>query len=64
MAMVVLYDPGIRDALKRVDVTLTELKTLRTRARDILKKQGNLPGALIELEEEIERRERRGKSAS
>ena len=61
MATTVLYDPGIRDALKRVDSTLTELKALRTQARELLKKQGNLPGALIELDEEIERRERLSK---
>jgi hypothetical protein len=51
-----VYDPAIRDALKRKDVTLHELKTLRQEAIDLIKRQGNLAGALIELEEEIQRR--------
>lgn len=52
----VVYDPTIRDALKRKDVTLDELKTLRAEATDLIKRQGNLALALIELEEEIKRR--------
>jgi hypothetical protein len=51
-----VYDPTIRDALKRKDVTLQELKALRGEAIELIKRQGNLPGALIELEEEIQRR--------
>ena len=51
-----VYDPTIRDALKRKDVTLNELKSLRQEAIDLIKRQGNLAGALIELEEEIKRR--------
>jgi hypothetical protein len=51
-----VYDPCIRDALTRRDVTLDELKALRTEAIDLIKRQGNLAGALIELEEEIKRR--------
>jgi hypothetical protein len=51
-----VYDPTIRDALKRKDVTLDELKSLRQQAIDLIKAQGNLAGALIDLEEEIKRR--------
>ena len=53
-----IYDPAIRAALRRKDVTLKELKALRAQARETLKQQGNLAGALIDLDEEIERRER------
>jgi hypothetical protein len=56
MATHVHYDPAIRDALKRIDVTLDELKALRDEVRQLIKAQGNLAGALIDLEEEIERR--------
>jgi hypothetical protein len=56
MATQVIYDPAIRDALRRTDVTLDELKALRARAREALKQQGDLAGALVELDEEIERR--------
>jgi hypothetical protein len=53
-----IYDPAIRAALRRKDVTLEELKALRAQARETLKQQGNLAGALVDLDEEIERRER------
>jgi hypothetical protein len=56
MASIVHYDPAIRDALKRIDVTLDELKALRDQARKILEEQGDLAGALRDLEKEIERR--------
>jgi hypothetical protein len=56
MAQLMVYDPTIRDTLKRSDVTLDELKRLREQVRDLIKKQGNLPGALIDLDLEIERR--------
>jgi hypothetical protein len=51
-----VYDPTIRDALKRKDVTLDELKSLRQQAIDLIRGQGNLAEALINLEEEIKRR--------
>jgi hypothetical protein len=51
-----VYDPAIRDALKRKDVTLKQLKALRAKAIDLVKRQGNLALALIELDEEIKRR--------
>jgi len=56
MTQLMIYDPTIRDTLKRSDVTLDELKRLREQVRDLIKKQGNLPGALVDLDEEIERR--------
>ena len=56
MAHAMLYDPTIRDYLKRSDVTLEELKQLREETRALIKQQGNLSLALIELDEEIERR--------
>jgi hypothetical protein len=52
-----VYDPTIRDALKRKETTLDELKTLRAEAIDLVRRQGNLALALIELDEEIKRRE-------
>ena len=51
-----VYDPAIRDALKRKDVTLPELKALRKQAIKLIRQQGNLAGALIDLDEEIKRR--------
>jgi hypothetical protein len=51
-----LYDPTIRDALKRKDISLKELKELRSRARAFIKETGNVAAALVELDEEIERR--------
>jgi Domain of unknown function (DUF1843) len=51
-----VYDPAIRDALKRRDVTLKELKSLRKKAVEVIKRQGNLALALVDLEEEIKRR--------
>lgn len=56
MASMMVYDPTIRDHLKRSDVTLSELIRLRRQARDLIKKQGNVSLALIKLDEEIERR--------
>lgn len=56
MGTAMWYDSGITDMLKRDDVTLDELKETRARAREFVKSYGNLPGALIELDEEIERR--------
>jgi hypothetical protein len=56
MASIMVYDPTIRDHLKRSDVTLEELKKLRTQARALIKQQGNVALALIDLDEEIERR--------
>jgi hypothetical protein len=51
-----VYDPTIRDHLKRSDVTLEELKKLRGEVRELIRKQGNVALALIDLEDEIERR--------
>jgi hypothetical protein len=56
MASMMVYDPTIRDHLERSDVSLEKLKQLRAQTRDLIKKQGNLALALIDLEEEIERR--------
>jgi hypothetical protein len=57
MAVMMVYDPTIRDYLKRTDVSIKELKELRNKARDVIRRQGNLALALIDLEEEIDRRE-------
>jgi hypothetical protein len=51
-----VYDPTIRDHLARADVTLDELKKLRDRAREQIRQQGNLALALLDLQEEIDRR--------
>ncbi len=56
MATNLLYDPTIRDMLNRKDVSLEELKELRGRTRAFIKEIGNLPAALVALDEEIERR--------
>jgi hypothetical protein len=56
MAALMVYDPTIRDHLRRSDVSLEELMKLRQQARDFLKQHGNVAGALVDLDEEIERR--------
>ena len=56
MASLFVYDPTIRDHLARKDVTLDELKKLRDRAREQLRQQGNLSLALLDLQDEIDRR--------
>jgi hypothetical protein len=56
MASMFVYDPTIRDHLARKDVTLDELKKLRDRAKQQLRQQGNLSLALLDLQEEIDRR--------
>lgn len=56
MASMFVYDPTIRDHLARADVTLDELKKLRDRAREQIRQQGNLALALLDLQEEIDRR--------
>jgi Domain of unknown function (DUF1843) len=52
----VIYDPTIRDALRRKDVTLAELKSLRQQTVKLIKQQGDLQRALVKLEKEIKRR--------
>jgi hypothetical protein len=56
MASLMVYDPTIRDHLKKSDVTLDELLQLRERVRETIRQQGNLSLALIDLDEEIDRR--------
>ena len=51
------YGTGIDDALKRRDVSIEELLTLRYHAQAILHAQGDLAGALRRLEGEIARRQ-------
>jgi hypothetical protein len=50
------YGNAIRDALRRKDISLDELKLLRQQAIELIKSQGDLAGVLIDLEEEIKRR--------
>jgi hypothetical protein len=50
------YGVAISDALQDPNTTLDDLSALRDRARQELEEQGDLPGALQRLEEEIARR--------
>jgi len=50
------YGTAIGDALKDPKSTVEHLKALRDSARQTLKRQGDLPGALKRLEAEIARR--------
>ena len=50
------YGVAISDALQDPNSTLEDLNALRDRARSELEEQGDLPGALAKLEEEIARR--------
>lgn len=50
------YGVAISDALQDPNSTLEDLSALRDRARQELDEQGDLPGALAKLEEEIARR--------
>ena len=61
MASMLVYDPTIRDHLARTDVTIGELTKLRDHAREQIRMQGNLALALIDLQEEIDRRMDAGK---
>ena len=56
MSVPIPYGPAIDDALKRRDVSMEELVTLRYHAQAILQSQGDLAGALQRLEGEIARR--------
>ena len=56
MAALMVYDPTIRDYLNRSDVSLEELKKLQQQAREFVKQHGNVALALVDLDEEIERR--------
>jgi hypothetical protein len=56
MASLFVYDPTIRDHLARADVTLEELKSLRDRASELIRQQGNLALAILDLQKEIDRR--------
>jgi hypothetical protein len=55
-ASTIPYGEAINDALKRRDVSLDELLTLRHQAQAILHAQGDLAGALRHLDGEISRR--------
>jgi hypothetical protein len=59
MASKFVYDPTIRDHLARADVTLEELKKLHAEAADQIRQQGNLALAIVDLQEEIERRSKK-----
>jgi hypothetical protein len=50
------YGVAISDALSDPNSTLEDLNALRDRARSELEEQGDLPGALAKLEQEIARR--------
>jgi hypothetical protein len=63
MASLLVYDPTIRDYLNRSDVSLQELMELRQKARAFLREHGNVANALLDLDEEIERRTGTAKSA-
>ena len=63
MASLLVYDPTIRDYLNRSDVSLQELMELRQKARVFLREHGNVAIALLDLDEEIERRTGTAKSA-
>lgn len=56
MASIHVYDPTIRDHLGRADVTLEELKSLRDKAAEQIRQQGNLALAILDLQAEIDRR--------
>ena len=56
MSVPIPYGPAIDDALKRRDVSIEHLLTLRYHAQAILNSQGDLAGALRRLEDEIARR--------
>lgn len=50
------YGVAISDALDDPQSTIEQLNALRDSARETLAAQGDLPGALAQLEAEIERR--------
>lgn len=52
------YGVAISDALQDPNSTLEELNALRDRGRRELEEQGDLPGALQKLEDEIGRRDK------
>ena len=56
MSVPIPYGTAINDALKRQDVSIEDLLTLRYHAQAILNSQGDLAGALRRLEGEIARR--------
>jgi hypothetical protein len=56
-ASIIPYGQAINDALKRSDVSIGELLTLRHHAQAILHAQGDLAGALRHLDSEISRRQ-------
>jgi hypothetical protein len=56
MALMMVYDPTIRDHLARKDVSLKELQELRDLAHDQIRQQGNLALAVLDLQKEIDRR--------
>jgi hypothetical protein len=56
MAVLMVYDPTIRDHLARKDVSLKELQKLRDLAHDQIRQQGNLALAVLDLQKEIDRR--------
>jgi len=57
MSAMIPYGNGINDALKRSDVSIEDLLTLRYHAQAILDAQGDLAGALQRLDSEIARRQ-------
>ncbi len=59
---IMVYNATISDALRRKDVSLDRLQTLRKHARAVLDAQGDLKGALRKLEAEISRRGKSGGS--
>jgi hypothetical protein len=56
MALMMVYDPTIRDHLARKDVSLEELTKLRDQAYEQIRQQGNLALAVLDLQKEIDRR--------